>query len=86
MLTPQAPSAPVCVQMSILSVSLRLAALAASTEEPPPTAQNHHLKQQVTIQFFQPQQGFMQDKIIASHMFGGHMLTVKLVYKLSNCA
>ena len=33
-------------------------------------------------------QGFMQDQIIASHMcFGGHVdVTVKLVYKLSNCA
>ena len=34
-------------------------------------------------------QGFMQDQIIASHMFWwtrGWMLTVKPVYKLSNCA
>ena len=45
-LTPRAPSAPVCVQMLILLVSLRLVARVASTGGRPPVAQNHHLKQE----------------------------------------
>ena len=45
-LTPRVPSAPVCVQMLILLVSLRLVARVASTGGRPPVAQNHHLKQE----------------------------------------